>query len=62
MIAATIIAATAKDPMMDVAYPLFIIGAITGSYAYWRRELVWPLVLTTFYLGVNIIGLIVLYS
>lgn len=40
-----------------IVYPGFFIGALTGAIAYYRRKLVWPMVLTTYFQGVNIFGI-----
>lgn len=56
--AATIMAVTAKDPNMLFIYPLFFIGAITGLYAYYRRQMVWSIGITGFFVVINLIGFI----
>ena len=50
------LAITAKDPNMAIVYPGFFIGSITGVYAFWRRGLAWPLVLTGYFACVNVFG------
>jgi len=50
------LAITAKDPNMALVYPGFFIGSITGVYAFWRRGLAWPLVLTGYFACVNVFG------
>ena len=59
--AALILASNAKSPQMEIVYPLFLVGSVTGAYAYWRRELIWPFLLTTFYIGINIFGIFVVF-
>jgi hypothetical protein len=50
------LAITAKDPNMAIVYPGFFIGSVTGVYAFWRRGLAWPLVLTGYFACVNVFG------
>ena len=57
--AAAIMAITAKNPNMLLIYPLFFIGATTGLYAYYRREMVWTIALMCFYVVINAAGFIV---
>lgn len=56
VIASVILADTANAPNMLIVYPGFFIGSITGAYAYYRRGLAWPLVLTTYFAVINIFG------
>jgi len=51
-----VLALTAKDPNMLIVYPLFLVGAATGLYAYYRREMVWTIVLTAYFVVINIVG------
>jgi len=50
------LAMTADAPNMALVYPGFFVGSITGAYAYLRRGLAWPLVLTSYFAVVNIFG------
>lgn len=50
------LAFTAKNPDMSLVYPGFFIGSVTGVYAFWRRGLAWPLVLTSYFACVNVFG------
>ena len=50
------LAMTADAPNMALVYPGFFVGSITGAYAYLRRGLAWPLLLTTYFAMVNIFG------
>jgi len=50
------LAFTAKNPNMALVYPGFLIGSITGAYAFLRRGLAWPLVLTSYFSCVNVFG------
>ena len=57
-----IMAITAKDPNMAIIYPLFLVGSITGFVAYTRLEMIWTIVLTGYFIIINTIGLIVVFS
>jgi len=50
------LALTADDPNMLIVYPAFLIGSITGIYAYYRRKLAWPVLLTGYFAVINMIG------
>jgi len=50
------LALTADSPRMDWVYPGFFIGSIAGAYGYWRRQLPWPLLLTSYFAVINIVG------
>lgn len=50
------LAFTAQSPNMAVIYPGFFIGSITGTYAYYRRGLAWPMLLTGYFAVVNVFG------
>jgi len=54
-----ILALTAKDPNMLIIYPLFLVGAVTGLFAYYRREMIWTIVLTAYFVVINIVGFFV---
>ena len=56
VVASLILADTANEPNMLIVYPVFCVGSITGAYAYYRRGLAWPLVLTAYFALVNIFG------
>ena len=56
VIASLTLAFTAQDPNMAVIYPGFFVGSVTGTYAYYRRELVWPMLLTGYFAIVNVFG------
>lgn len=51
------LALTADDPNMLIVYPGFLVGSITGIYAYYRRKLAWPVLLTGYFAVVNVIGI-----
>lgn len=50
------LAVTANSPNMAVIYPGFFVGSITGTYAYYRRQLAWPMLLTGYFAVVNVFG------
>jgi uncharacterized membrane protein len=51
------LAVNALQPDMRYVYPGFLIGAACGAYGYYRRGLPWPLLLTSYFVIVNIAGL-----
>lgn len=50
------LAMTADAPDMRYVYPGFMIGAVVGAYAYLRRGLAWPLLLTSYFAIINVFG------
>ena len=50
------LALTADAPNMMYVYPGFFIGSLTGAYAYYRRGIPWPLLLTSYFAVVNVFG------
>lgn len=50
------LAITAYEPDMRIVYPGFFFGSLAGAYGYYRRKLAWPLLLTTWFICVNILG------
>jgi hypothetical protein len=50
------LAMTAYNPNMVLIYPGFFIGSITGAYAFYRRKLAWPMLLTGYFAVVNVFG------
>lgn len=50
------LAVTAYDPNMALVYPGFFIGSVTGVYAYYRRKLAWPVLLTGYFAVINVFG------
>jgi len=50
------LALNAADPDMRIVYPGFFIGSVAAIYAYHRRHLAWPFVLTTYFAFVNVLG------
>ena len=50
------LALNADQPDMRVVYPGFFIGSLTAVFAYKRRQLVWPFLLTMYFAFVNVLG------
>jgi len=50
------LALTADSPNMMLVYPGFFIGSLAGAYAYYRRGIPWPLLLTSYFACVNVFG------
>jgi len=50
------LAMTADQPDMRIVYPFFFFGSVAGAYGYYRRKLAWPILLTTWFIFVNILG------
>ena len=50
------LAINADQPDMRVVYPGFFIGSVTAIYAYHRRKLAWPFLLTAYFACVNVLG------
>jgi len=53
------LAISALDPNMVLIYPLFLIGASTQCYASMRRGAAWVMLLTGWFVCVNIFGFLV---
>ena len=54
-----LLALTAKDPNMLVIFPLYEIGSMSLMYAYYRMQMLWSIVLTGYFVVVNIVGFFV---
>ena len=50
------LALTARDPNMLIVYPAFFVGAVTQCYASMRRGAAWVMLLTGWFVCVNIFG------
>lgn len=50
------LAFNAADPDMRIVYPGFFVGSLAAIYAYYRRKLAWPLILTCYFACVNVLG------
>lgn len=56
IVASFLMAYTAANPDMRVIYPIFFIGSIAGCWAYFRRQLIWPMMLTFYFCIMNVWG------
>jgi len=56
MAASLYLAIHAQAPNMMIVYPGFFIGSASAIYAYWRRQIPTPMILTTYFACVNIFG------
>lgn len=54
--ASATLAFTADQPDMRIVYPFFFAGSIAGLLGYIRRKLAWPMMLTGWFVLVNIFG------
>lgn len=54
--ASLLLAITAGNPNMLLIYPGFFIGSVTAIYAYWRRQIPTPMMLTTYFASINVFG------
>jgi hypothetical protein len=50
------LAVNATNPDMKLIYPGFFIGSTAAMYAYYRRGLAWPLMLTVYFSCINVFG------
>ena len=50
------LAMNADAPNMKVVYPGYMVGAIAAIYAYWRRRIPTPLLLTSYFAIINVYG------
>ena len=53
------LALTALDPNMKLIYPIFFIGSTTQCYASYRRGAAWVMLLTGWFVCVNVFGFLV---
>ena len=54
------LALTAKEPDMLTVYSMYTIGSGVGVYVYFKRELVWTLIMASVFSVINVLGLYVL--
>jgi hypothetical protein len=53
------LALTALDPNMKLIYPFFLVGSSTQCYASMRRGAAWVMLLTGWFVCINIFGFLV---
>jgi len=58
IVGALLLALTAEEPNMKLVYPIYQIGTVALMYAYYRRQMVWSIGLTGFFIVINFIGFI----
>ena len=56
VIASLWLAFDAASPNMTLIYPIFFIGSLAGCWGYYRRQLIWPVLLTTYFMIINVYG------
>ena len=56
------LAVTAKDPDLLTVYAMYTVGSGVGIYVYYKRQLVWTLVMVVVYTMINVLGLYVMLS
>ena len=56
VVASFLMAFTAANPDMRIIYPIFFVGSVAGCWAYYRRQLAWPMLLTFYFCTMNIWG------
>jgi hypothetical protein len=52
----TLLAVTADAPPMYIIYPINFVSAVFSVYAYRRRGLAWPLVITSYFIVMQWFG------
>lgn len=56
VVASFMMAFTAAQPDLRIIYPIFFVGSFAGCWAYLRRGLAWPVMLTAYFMAVNVFG------
>jgi hypothetical protein len=51
-----VLALNADDPDLSVVYPMFFVGSCLQAWVSYRRQAAWIMVLTIYFIGVNILG------
>jgi hypothetical protein len=52
----TWISVTADHPPMELIYPISFVGAVTSILAWKRRQIIWPLIYTTYIACLHVFG------
>lgn len=56
------LALTAKNPDMLTVYAMYTVGSGVGIYVYYKRQLVWTLIMVIVYTMINVLGLFVMLT
>lgn len=56
VVASVWLAVSAVAPNMALIYPIFFIGSAAGCWGYYRRQLIWPMLLTGYFMIINVYG------
>lgn len=56
VVASVWLAVSAVAPNMALIYPIFFIGSAAGYWGYYRRQLIWPMLLTAYFMIINVYG------
>lgn len=54
-----LLALTAEDPNMLIIFPIYEVGSVSLLYAYYRRQMVWSILLTGYFVVINIVGFLI---
>ena len=58
VIATVLLSISAKNPNMALIYPFFLLSSLSAIFAHLRRKLAWPLLASSYFVCVNIVGFI----
>jgi len=58
VIASMWLAITANHPDMRIIYPIYLVGSVAQTYASYRRQAIWVMMLTAYFSFTNILGLV----
>lgn len=47
---------TSPYPIMELVFPIYLVGSSTLAVACWRRRIIWTLVLSSWFTIMNVIG------
>lgn len=54
-----LLALTAEDPNMLIIFPIYEVGSVSLLYAYYRRQMVWSILLTGYFVVINVVGFLI---